>query len=282
MKHPLITLATLLLPALVTAQYAREMVTEPLDEVTRSKLEAALAGEHRSERNKARDQFRHPRETLEFFGLRSDMTVVEIWPGGGWYSEVLAPVLRENGKFFAAHWPVDSPRSYVPAALQRYREKLASAPEAYDGVIMTHIGPGSWEMVEAGSADLVLTFRSVHNWMAEGNAQDFFDAFYAALKPGGILGVVQHRGDPAALQDPKAASGYVTEAWVLSLASTAGFETLSSSEINANPSDLRSYPEGVWTLPPNSRLKDTPDGPKYEAIGESDRMTLKFRKPAAE
>ena len=282
MKHLLVPVVTLLLPALATAQYAREMEAEPLDAVTRSKLEAALAGEHRTERNKARDQFRHPLETLEFFGLRSDMTVVEIWPGGGWYSEVLAPALRENGKFYAAHWPVDSPRSYVPAALKRYREKLASAPEVYDGVVMAHVGPGAWEMVEPGSADMVVTFRSVHNWMAEGNAQEFFDAFYAALKPGGVLGVVQHRGDPAAPQDPKAASGYVTEAWVLSLANAAGFETVGSSEINANPQDLRSHPEGVWTLPPNSRLKDTPDGAKYLAIGESDRMTLKFRKPAAE
>ncbi len=277
----LIPLILVLVPLWAGAQYAPEAKVVPLDAATRASLEAALAGEHRSAANKARDQYRHPLETLEFFGLQKDMTVVEIWPGGGWYSELLAPVLRDQGKFYAAHWPVDSPRPYVTAALQRYRDKLASVPGVYDQVIMTHLGPGSWDMVEPGSADLVLSFRSVHNWMAEGNAQQMFDAFFTALKPGGILGVVQHRGDPAVAQDPKASTGYVTEAWVLSLAKAAGFDTVGSSEINANPKDLRNHPEGVWTLPPNSRLDDSPEGPRYRAIGESDRMTLKFRKPPA-
>ena len=279
-RKRLITVLVVLWPALATTQYARETDSEPLDAVTRAKLEAALAGEHRSDRNRARDEYRHPLETLEFFGLRSDMAVVEVWPGGGWYSEVLAPVLREQGQYYAAHWPIDSPRPYVTAALGRYRDKLASAPGVYDGVTMTHVGPGAWEMVAPGSADMVLTFRSVHNWMAEGNAQQMFEAFFAALKPGGVLGVVQHRGDPAVPQDPRAATGYVTEAWILSLANSAGFETVGSSEVNANPKDLRSYPEGVWTLPPTSRLDETPGGPKYRAIGESDRMTLKFVKPS--
>lgn len=269
----------LLAPVLASAQFAPESEQERMDEKTRAQLVEVLAGDHRSDRNRARDPWRHPLETLAFFGLRADMTVVELWPGGGWYTEVIAPVLREEGQYFAAHWPTDSPRSYVPRALARYGEKLAANPDRYDAVSVVHIGPGTWEPVPEASVDLVLSFRSVHNWMEDGYAQEMFDASFRMLKPGGRFGIVQHRGDPTVAQDPKAASGYVAESWIIALARQAGFEVVANSEINANPKDLKHYPEGVWTLPPSSRLADTPEGPSYAAVGESDRMTLLLMRP---
>jgi predicted methyltransferase len=251
-----------------------------MDDATRAALETVLAGGHRTAQFAERDGERHPLETLSFFGLRKDMTVVEVWPSGGWYTEILAPVLRESGTYYAAHWPGSSTRSYVPAAIERFTAKMAAAPEVYDEVAMARIGGDDPDNVPDGTADLVLTFRAVHNWMGDGVAQRMFDEMFRVLKPGGMLGVVQHRGDPTVAQDPEAGSGYVTEAWVSALARNAGFEVVASSEVNANPADTRDHPEGVWTLPPNSRLDDTEDGPKYRAIGESDRMTLLFMKIA--
>lgn len=279
MKKILLLLA--LVPAFVSAQFAPETERAGMDAQTKAALEEVLAGDHRSERNRARDGWRNPLETLSFFGLRQDMTVVELWPGGGWYTEVIAPVLREQGQYYAAHWPKDSPRTYVPRALARYDEKLAATPARYDGVKVVHIGPGTWDPLPEGSADLVLSFRSVHNFMEDGYAQEMFDASFRMLKPGGHFGIVQHRGDPTIAQDPKAESGYVAESWIIALARNAGFEVVANAEINANPKDLKHYPEGVWTLPPSSRLADTPDGPSYAAIGESDRLTLLLVRPAA-
>lgn len=274
-------LPLLLAPGLAGAQFAPESERVEMDAQTKSILEEVLAGDHRSERNRARDASRNPLETLAFFGLRQDMTVVELWPGGGWYTEVIAPVLREQGQYYAAQWPTDSPRTYVPRALARYGEKLAANPERYDGVSVVHIGPGTWDPVPEGTADLVLSFRSVHNFMEDGYAQEMFDASFRMLKPGGHFGIVQHRGDPTVAQDPKAESGYVAESWIIALARQAGFEVVANAEINANPKDLKHYPEGVWTLPPSSRLADTPEGPAYAAIGESDRMTLLLVRPQA-
>ena len=253
-----------------------------MGEATRIALVEILAGEHRSDRNRARDEFRHPLETLAFFGLDKNMTVVEVWPGGGWYSELLAPLLRDSGKYYAAHWAVDSPRPYVTRALENYSKKLNSDPARYDQATVTHIGlPAAWHPVPPGTADMILSFRSVHNWMDDGSAAEIFVALHEALKPGGILGIVQHRGDPTVAQDPKAGTGYVSEAWLSALAKSAGFELVASSQVNANPKDTKNYPEGVWTLPPSSRLKDTPQAAGYRAIGKSDRMTLKFIKPAS-
>ncbi|QJE74096.1 methyltransferase domain-containing protein [Aerophototrophica crusticola] len=264
----------LLATAFVSLPAAAEM-----DAATSAALDQALAGAHRSDANKARDQYRHPKETLTFFGLKQGQTVVEIWPGGGWYTEVLAPVMKGKGTYVAASWDKDSTTDYVQRGLKRYAEKLAATPEAYSEVKVTEFGPKKLAMVPPGSADLVLTFRNVHNWMADDWAEDAFKAMYAALKPGGVLGVVEHRANTDQPQDPKAANGYVRQDHVVKLAEAAGFKLAGTSEVNANPKDTKDHPKGVWTLPPSFALKDQ-DKDKYAAIGESDRMTLRFVKPA--
>ncbi len=252
------------------------------DSATTAAIDAALSGSHRSDANKARDVYRHPKETLTFFGLRQDMTVVELWPGSsGWYTEVLAPVLKDKGTLYAAHIDPTSAPQGVQDGLKTYRAKLAANPDVYGKVIVTAHGPGATEIAPAGSADLVVTFRNIHNWMGRDWAPQAFAAAYKALKPGGVLGVVEHRGNPAVAQDPKAASGYVNEDYAIQLIDTAGFKLVARSEINANPKDTKDYERGVWTLPPNFRLGDK-DRAKYAAIGESDRFTLKFVKPKEE
>ncbi len=236
-------------------------------------LKTILASSNRSPQNRARDRYRHPLDTLTWFGIKPAMTVVEIWPGEGWYTEILAPFLQPHGKLYEA----------VPTgkAAQHFKRKLATSPAMYNKVIITEHGPPETTRVApAGSADMVLTFRNVHNWMNSGYAKDMFKAMYLALKPGGELGLVEHRASPALPQDPKASSGYVREDYVIKLAEGAGFQLVERSEINANPKDTKNYPGGVWTLPPTLRLKEH-DREKYLAIGESDRMTLKFIKPRA-
>ena len=236
-----------------------------------SALKSAVDSTTRSSEDRARDQYRHPIETLTFFGIRPDMTVVEIWPGGGWYTDILAPYLKDQGKLYAA---VNKGENAA-----EYQKKLADDPAHFGKVTVTELDPpDKMQIAPAGSADMVVTFRNVHNWMRGGNAEAVFKAMYAALKPGGILGVEEHRGDPSKPQDPKAASGYVREDYVITLAEEAGFMLTGKSDINANPKDTKDYAKGVWTLPPTLRLGDT-DKAKYLAIGESDRMTLKFLKP---
>jgi predicted methyltransferase len=247
-------------------------------------LDAALAGAHRSAANKARDRYRHPKETLEFFGLRPEMTVVEIWPGGGWYTEILAPVLRERGKLYAALYGSSPPFPYQAREMESFRAKLASAPAIYDRVEISALGfPNEREIAAPGSVDLVVTFRNVHNWFQEGygppNAAALaFDAIFTALKPGGMLGVVDHRWPDPATEDPRSRNGYVSEQRVIALAEAAGFELAGRSDVNRNPLDTHDHPEGVWTLPPDLALGER-DREKYLAIGESDRLTLKFVKP---
>jgi len=247
-------------------------------------LDAALAGAHRSAATKARDRYRHPKETLEFFGLRPDMTVVEIWPGGGWYTDILAPVLRERGKLYAALYGESPPFPYQSREMESFRAKLAGAPAVYDRVTITALGfPNELTIAPAGSADLVVTFRNVHNWVAPGygppNAPELaFKAFFAALKPDGVLGVVDHRWPDPATEDPQARDGYISEERVIELAEAAGFELAGGSDINRNPLDTHDHPEGVWTLPPDLALGER-DRDKYLGIGESDRLTLKFVKP---
>lgn len=249
---------------------------QPAD--SRQALTKILAGQHRSAENKARDVYRHPAETLLFFGLRDDMTVVEIFPGGGWYTEILAPFLREKGKYYAAGFEANSDVEFMRRAVESFNKKLALNPELYDKVIVTELAPPhALTIAPAATADLVLTFRNVHNWMSAGTADLVFQAMHKALKPGGILGVVEHRANPALPQDPKAGNGYVREDYVIALAEKAGFELIDKSEINANPKDTKNHPKGVWTLPPTLALGEQ-DKDKYLAIGESDRMTLKFRK----
>lgn len=240
----------------------------------------AVAGEHRAPENRARDRYRHPVETLQFFGVEPGQTVVEIWPGGGWYTEILAPLLHDNGQFYAAVFSdkAENQPGYRARLNKSLRDKFAAHPEIYGEVKITHLHiPGETAITPAGTADRVLTFRNVHNWLAGGYAQEVFDAFFLALKPGGLLGVVEHRAKPGTGLDAMIKSGYVTEDKVIELASNAGFELIAKSDINANPKDTADHPQGVWTLPPSLRLGEQ-DKEKYLAIGESDRMTLLFRK----
>ena len=237
-------------------------------------IRAAADGEHRSAENRARDQYRHPVETLTFFGLEPDMTVVELWPGGGWYTDILAPVLKEEGKLYAASWDPTLDSEYVQTNLAKYKEKIADR-EVYRDVELTVLGRGKTDIAPPGSADLVVTFRNLHSWGDE-FAAEVFGAAHTALKPGGVLGVVQHRADPDLPPDPEERTGYFSEARAIELAEAAGFELAASSDINANPKDTKDYESGVWALPPS--LRDGAD-PKYLEIGESDRFTLKFVKP---
>jgi len=253
--------------------------TAPLrDAATAADIERALAGEHRSAENRARDVHRHPLDTLLFFGIKPDMTVVEVWPGaGGWYLEVLAPLLAERGKLYAALPAAVPGNAFITGNLKTFADKLAAQPAIYGEVEITTFDHGSDTIAPPGSADMVVTFRNLHSWMRLGLAQEALAAMHKALKPGGILGVVENRGDPTKPQDPRATNGYVNEEYAIELITAAGFELAGRSEINANPKDTRDHLQGVWTLPPDYRLGKR-DRAKYEAIGESDRFTLKFRK----
>ena len=253
----------------------------PAPVVEENLLGAVIAGDHRSAENRARDTWRHPQETLEFFGIRPDMTVVELWPGAGWYTEILAPYLRDKGRYVGAHWDPETPTDYVQKNLKAYRDKLAARPVLYDMVEITVLSPpAKLDFAPPDSADMVVTFRNLHNWMDGGQAANTFAAIYRALKPGGVLGLVEHRAVPDQPQDPKAASGYIRQDYAVELAQQAGFVLEAASEINANPRDTKDHPEGVWTLPPTLALGDK-DREKYLAIGESDRFTLRLRKPGS-
>lgn len=242
-------------------------------------LAEAINGKHRPADNKARDRYRHPQQTLEFFDVKATMTVVEVWPGQGWYTEILAPYLKDHGKLYAAHFSADAEQAFYRENLNSFINKTQQNPNLYSKMQLTVLQPPKFlEIAPEGWADRVLTFRNVHNWMKNDQAAMVFKAMYKALKPGGLLGVVEHRNTANKPQDPKAESGYVSEDYVISLARNAGFEFLAKSEINANPKDSKDYPEGVWALPPALRSPEK-DQQKYLDIGESDRMTLKFVKP---
>jgi predicted methyltransferase len=242
-------------------------------------LSAAIAGDHRAEADRARDAARNPKETLEFFGFDAHATVIEVYPGGGWYTEILAPALRDHGKFVAAHFSPDATAAYMQRVRGEFLTKMAANPELYDQVEVRGYVPGSDQGLGApGSADLVLTFRNMHSFYRNGDLEHFLADARGVLKSGGVLGVVAHRAAPGA--DPAAGkdSGYLPQAWVVEQAEAAGFRLDASAEINANPADTTDHPGGVWALPPSLRHGDQ-DRAKYEAIGESDRMTLRFVKP---
>ncbi len=255
-------------------------VTSAAEAVAAEGLEKILAGEHRSATNKARDTFRHPKETLAFFGVKADSTVIETFPGAGWYTEVLAPYLRPSGRYIAAY-PAESVRG-----IKSFQEKLAAKPALYDKVKIVPIGapaaldirPDGANTVAGGGADFVLTFRNVHNWIDDDNVDAFMKSFFDALKPGGVLGLVEHRAKPGSKLKQAIDLGYVTEEYVIKHALMAGFKLDAKSEINANLKDSKDYKSGVWTLPP-SLADGELERAKYVAIGESDRMTLRFVKP---
>jgi len=233
-------------------------------------------GDHRSVENRSRNTSRHPVETLAFFGMEKGQTVVEIWPAGGWYTEVIAPYLNDDGKYIAAHWNPNASRPFMRKGVEKFRAKLAEHPDLYSSAQMSVLEhPGMMDFAPANSVDMIVTFRNIHNWMRGDNADDMFAAMYTALKPGGTLGVVEHRGNLDVPQDPKAANGYVNEDYAISMVEKAGFKLVAKSEINANPKDTKDYARGVWTLPPTLGAGDEL---QYREIGESDRFTLKFVK----
>ena len=255
-----------------------------MDATTGTALDAAIAGDHRSDANKARDESRRPKETLAFFGFRSDMTVVEIWPGGGWYTEILAPALKDAGKLYAAQYTVNPSYAYQRRYFGAFLSKLGAKPGVFRDVEITTLDfPYALAIAPAGSADMVLTFRNAHNWVNPGygtqSAPLAFEVMFDVLKPGGVLGIVDHRWHDPKTEDPNADNGYISEERMIKLAEAAGFELAARSDMNRNPKDKHEHPEGVWTLPPSLALGDK-DREKYVAIGESDRMTLKFVKPA--
>ncbi len=261
--------ALLLVTSICTAQ---------ADESSTS-LAQTIAGEQRSADHKARDIYRHPQQTLTFFDVQNTMTVVEVWPGEGWYTEILAPYLRDNGKLYAAHYSAKTDEPYFKKSLDKFVKKLHEQPDLYDKVEVTELEPPkALQIAPDNSVDRVLSFRNTHNWMGIDQAAAAYVAMYKALKPGGILGVVEHRYNLFKPQNKITAAGYVSEDDVIALARNAGFEFLEKSEINANHKDKKNYPKGVWTLPPTWALKDQ-DHDIYKAIGESDRMTIKFLKP---
>jgi predicted methyltransferase len=246
---------------------------------TAEALTVILAGNQRPPEEQARDLYRHPKETLLFFGIRPEMKVLEVWPEPGWYTAVIAPLLREKGSYYAGVIPEDPSSKYITHRLEEYRGRLASRHDLYDRVTVVSFPNDGGDAVPPGSVDMVLTFRNIHNWMARDQAPQAFASMYRALKPGGVLGVVEHRGNPAVAQDPKAKSGYVNEDYAIRLIEQQGFRLVAKSEVNDNPRDTKDYEAGVWTLPPTYRL-GAKDHDKYAAIGESDRFTLRFVKPA--
>jgi predicted methyltransferase len=261
---PRVALAALIL----VAGTARASTPDPA-------LIAAIANPARAAAAVTRDKVRHPLEELTFFGLKPDQTVVELWPGGGYWTDVLAPYLAPHGHYYVT----------LPVAAGREFEGEAKSWHAhYDGqpafahISVTGLGRDHFEIAPAGSADLVLTFRNLHNWMEGGYAQEALAACFKALKPGGILGIEEHRGRTDRPQDPQAKDGYVRQDYTIELARKVGFELAGSSEINANPRDTKDWVDGVWTLPPTLSQGDK-DRARYLAVGEADNFVLKLRKP---
>lgn len=273
----LFTVSTLLLAAPAMAIKPAGPNAQP---AITAAVQAAVDGKGRTPENMKRDAYRHPAQTLSFFGVEPGKTVVEITPGGGWYSEILAPLLRDKGTYVAA---VVDPMAVAEGKARDYQQrgrdglekKFAGTPALYDKSKIVGYDPKAPKFGPDNSADVVLTFRNVHNWRSASQAEGMFKGFYSVLKPGGVLGVVEHRAKADVPADDK--SGYVGQAQVIAMAEAAGFKLAGSSEINANPRDTKDHPNGVWTLPPVNN-HDAADDAKYKAIGESDRMTLRFVK----
>ncbi|EGN75331.1 Putative methyltransferase [Idiomarina sp. A28L] len=285
MKRSILCSSTLLLSfALVACQPSAQQsaaVADAPQATPAPNLTSMLHNPSRTAANTARDQYRNPVETLEFFGVEPHMTVVEIWPGGGWYSEILAPYLHANGQYYAAHFPQSETRQGYVNSRNRFAERVGS-DALFANTIITEFAPLEQSAIApAGTADVVLTFRNVHNWyMGDGETAlaGAFETFFAALKPGGVLGVVDHRLPENRPDEAMRSSGYVKQSLIIKYAEQAGFVLAGSSDVNANPQDTADHPRGVWTLPPSLRLGDE-NRAHYEAIGESDRFTLKFVKP---
>ena len=279
----LVLLLPLLLAACATAPSSE---TTPTTHAADATLEAAIAGTWRDPANAARDAYRHPLQTLRFFGVTPSSRVIEITPGGGWYTEILAPLAQGKGRYVGiindpAKSGNERAQQYYANANAKLREKLAARPDVYGDATLVEYDPKAPVFGEPGSADVVLTFRNVHNWVGAGSEAAMFKGFFDVLAPGGVLGVVEHRAAAGKTLAEVKTSGYLPEDYVIGLAEAAGFVLEEKSEINANPADTKDHPNGVWTLPPGNNHEEA-DAAKYAAIGESDRMTLRFVKPAAE
>ena len=277
-----LSLCVLAALAVPVSSFAQAPAATAAAEQTDAALASVLKGTWRSEANAARDAYRHPAETLAFFGVTPGETVLEITPGGGWYAEILAPYLHDNGQYLAGvadpgAYPEGKDRDYYQRGKTRLETKFSESPAQYGKAKVALFAPNAPVFGAPNSVDTVLTFRNVHNWRGSGQAEGMFKGFYEVLKPGGVLGVVEHRAKADVPVEDK--SGYVGEAQVIAMAEAAGFKLEAKSEVNANQLDTKDYPKGVWTLPP-SNSHDAADAAKYKAIGESDRMTLRFVKPA--
>jgi predicted methyltransferase len=239
-------------------------------------LVSAVASPARNPKAVARDAARHPVEELTFFGLTPKMTVVELWPGGGYWTDILGPYLAAGGRYYIA---LPAPgNAEEDTGAKRLRDHIAAEKDRLGPLHETTLGAGHFDIAPPGSADLVLTFRNLHNWMEDGYADEVLAAAFKALKPGGVLGIEEHRGRNDQPQDPKAKSGYVRQDHATALAKKAGFELVGSSEVNANPRDTKDWVDGVWTLPPTLSQGEK-DRARYVAVGEADNFVLKFRKP---
>ena len=243
-------------------------------------LDAALAGDWRSAQDMARDRYRHPGQTLAFFGVQPDQTVIEITPGGGWYTEILAPYLRDGGRLYAAHEAADDANDYRRRSRAAFDARLAREPAVYGQVQVGLLPrtPRFTDIAPTGGADAVLTFRNVHNWIEAGHLDATLQAAFAVLKPGGVLGVEEHRAPAGASVDWIVKNGYVTETLMVERAEAAGFRLAARSEVNANPRDTKDHPNGVWSLPSTLRGGDA-DRARFVAIGESDRFTHRYVRP---
>ena len=267
-------LSNTVLIALASLMFSTTVWTKDISDV----LDKAIQGSQRDPANIARDAYRHPKETLTTFDLSPDMKALEILPGRGWYTEILAPLLKGSGELTVASFGENHPTKYLRNIHTDFMKMMDADPETY-GKVKTVVFDNNGYLADIpdNSLDIVMTFRNSHNWIRYGGIEDIYTAFNRVLKPGGVLGVVQHRADDES--DPKvsAEKGYIPKSYLIDLVEAKGFELVKSSDINANPKDTKDYPEGVWTLPPSYREKDK-DKAKYTAIGESDRMTLKFIK----
>ncbi len=274
MSHRLFLTLVLLLAGCGGASAARSTTTPASTEApSADPLEAAVSAAHRSEEQRARDRHRHPQETLAFFGVQPSSRVVELWPGGGWYTAILGPLLREEGHLTA----VAARNRY----LERFQQFIAAGPELYDRVELVEIEPADGAELSFGpdgSADVLLTFRNYHNWMSGSYEDEVLAAAFRVLRPGGVLGVVEHRGEPGMDREAMTRTGYVPEDVIIQAAQAAGFVLDERSEVNANPADDHDHPNGVWSLLPALRGGDE-GREEFTAIGESDRMTLRFRRP---
>lgn len=234
----------------------------------------AVANPARTQEFTKRDIHRHPIETLEFFGIQNNMTVLEISPGAGWYMEILAPYLTKNGQYIMTT-DANPTRDYQIANAKKIQDWMDANSKVKKNAKSVVFDPNSPNLGEANSVDMIVTFRNAHNWISNNSADKVFKEFHRVLKKGGVLGVTDHRANPKAKENLK--SGYIKEETLIKIAQKAGFKLEAKSEVNANSKDTRNHPNGVWSLPPNLRV-DAKDKAKFEAIGESDRMTLKFVK----